>query len=123
MQGRTVRNAMVDPPDVVVVKPDGHFYRATLVSNINDSIVKMEDGEVVLRAHARTKGYRMLAEVADDDTQHKLLVVFFRKDKEARGRLAMPAELLPKKVKDMRTTAAAGAKFDMEAALAEVAGE
>lgn len=109
------RNAIDKPPSVVLIKPDGHFYRSLLATNVNDGIVKIEDGKTAIREGAKAKGYVFLADGCDSPEQAAALQKYFDLEEREGVLERIPDEMLPKLCVERRARAAKAKAVDWAA--------
>lgn len=109
------RSAAVPPPYKLCIKPTGRIVRLEYGTNLNNGVLKLEDGEVVIREGAKKLGWLLLEEAADSPEQLAAWQAFHEAERGGQTLKAPDEKFLPKVCRDRIAAAKAKQVFDFEA--------
>lgn len=96
------RSAVVNPPFLVAVSPQGALRRILLASNLASPIVVKDGDEYVLRSAAKKAGWELLSNVADNEKQEAKIVEHLKAEEiDPFGCGSLAPEDLPKHCRDL----------------------
>lgn len=96
------RNALVPPPEVFLIRPNGQISRIPIATNISTSMVVMDGDTPILAKAKREEGWLMLEDECESKEQYDELLEFFAAERKNPGVMRLDPAKLPKICRERR---------------------